>query len=229
MSGWIKLHRSILEWEWYSDKNTKSVFIHLLLTANIENKKWHGIEILRGQSFTSIQSLSKDLKLTIKQTRNCLTKLKSSGEIGIQGASNGTMITICNYESYQDIEKQNGKQTGKQRANKGQLLKKDKEEKKEYISPSDLFFSDIEKVLLNDEKMIIFKQWANEIISKCSRIWEMPKPITSFEFYQLINSFGKDMVFNKLLALSNRTDLVKRHSAYLTVLNWCEKDRKDAK
>lgn len=229
MSGWIKLHRSILEWEWYSDKNTKSVFIHLLLTANIENKKWHGIEILRGQLFTSIQSLSNNLKLTSKQTRNCLTKLKSSGEIGIQGANNGTMITICNYESYQDIEKQKGKQAGKQRANKGQLLKKDKEEKKEYISPSDLFFSDIEKVLLNDEKMIIFKQWANEIISKCSRIWEMPKPITSFEFYQLINSFGKDMVFNKLLALSNRTDLVKRHSAYLTVLNWCEKDRKDAK
>lgn len=229
MSGWIKLHRSILEWEWYSDKNTKSVFIHLLLTANIENKKWHGIEILRGQSFTSIQSLSKDLKLTSKQTRNCLTKLKSSGEIGIQGASNGTMITICNYESYQDIEKQKVKQTDKQGANKGQLLKKDKEEKKEYISPSDLFFSDIEKVLLNDEKMKIFRQWSNEIISKCSRIWEMPKPITSFEFYQLINSFGKDMVFNKLLALSNRTDLVKRHSAYLTVLNWCEKDRKDQK
>ena len=33
MSGWIKLHRKITEWEWYSDANTFRVFMHLLLTA----------------------------------------------------------------------------------------------------------------------------------------------------------------------------------------------------
>ena len=33
MSGWIKLHRSTTEWEWYSDHNTTRLFIHLLING----------------------------------------------------------------------------------------------------------------------------------------------------------------------------------------------------
>ena len=40
MSGWIKIHRQILEWEWYSDTNTFRVFLHLLLKANHKEKKY---------------------------------------------------------------------------------------------------------------------------------------------------------------------------------------------
>ena len=40
--GFIKIHRSLLEWEWYQDTNTKTVFIHLLLTANYKDKNWKG-------------------------------------------------------------------------------------------------------------------------------------------------------------------------------------------
>ena len=42
-SGYIKLYRSLLSWEWYDDINTKTVFLHLLLTVSIEESKWHGI------------------------------------------------------------------------------------------------------------------------------------------------------------------------------------------
>ena len=42
MEGWIKLHRQILDWEWYDDINVKVLFLHLLLTANYEDKKWQG-------------------------------------------------------------------------------------------------------------------------------------------------------------------------------------------
>lgn len=34
--GFIALHRSLLKWEWYTDENTKALFIHLLLTVNYE-------------------------------------------------------------------------------------------------------------------------------------------------------------------------------------------------
>ena len=36
-SGFIKLHRKILKWEWYDEPNTMRLFIHLLLTASIED------------------------------------------------------------------------------------------------------------------------------------------------------------------------------------------------
>lgn len=30
MQGWIKLHRRFVDWEWYSDIVTKTVFVDLL-------------------------------------------------------------------------------------------------------------------------------------------------------------------------------------------------------
>lgn len=120
MNGWIKLHRSLIEWEWYDDINVKVTFIHLLLSANHSDKKWRGIDIGRGQLWTSIGNLSKEVGLSEKQIRNCLRKLQSTDEIGVKGASKGTMITICKYDSYQSFEKEEGEQMDKRGASKGQ-------------------------------------------------------------------------------------------------------------
>ena len=38
--GYIKLFRSMTKWEWYSDTNTKAVFLHLLLNANLEETRY---------------------------------------------------------------------------------------------------------------------------------------------------------------------------------------------
>ena len=101
--GFIKLHRKIIEWEWYSDVNVCRVFLHLLLTANFENKKWQGIDISRGQVITSLEKLGKSTTLTIQQVRTALTKLKSTHEITIKATKLHTFITLTNYNLYQDI------------------------------------------------------------------------------------------------------------------------------
>lgn len=41
MEGYIKIHRKMLDWEWYDDIPTKTLFLHLLLTANWKDSKWH--------------------------------------------------------------------------------------------------------------------------------------------------------------------------------------------
>jgi len=123
MEGWIKLHRKFLEWEWYSDNNVKILFIHLLLKANFIDKEWKGIMIKRGQLFTSVLHLAKETNLTVKQVRICLHKICITNEITQKGANNGTMITICNYDSYQDELKTTGQTKGKRRANEGQQHK----------------------------------------------------------------------------------------------------------
>ena len=38
-SGWIKLHRNILQWEWWDDRNTRDLFLVALLLANHKEKK----------------------------------------------------------------------------------------------------------------------------------------------------------------------------------------------
>lgn len=100
--GWIKLHRSFLNWEWYSDSNTKSVFLHLLLTANIEDKISHGILVRRGQTITSYVSLSTSLRLSERQARTAIDHLKSTGEVSVKRYSKFSLITIVNYDKYQN-------------------------------------------------------------------------------------------------------------------------------
>lgn len=131
MEGWISLHRKFLEWEWYDDNNTKSLFIHLLLKSNNKPKKWRGKNINRGQFFTSINHISNDLGLTIKQVRNSIDKLVLTGEIIHKGASDGSMITICKYDSYQDNKKKKGKQEaseGQAEGKRGATTNKDNKE-----------------------------------------------------------------------------------------------------
>ena len=133
MEGWIKLHRKMTEWEWYKDKNTKTLFIHLLLTANHAPKKWKGQLIERGQLITSINHLSKELDLSIQQIRNTLKKLKSTNEITIKSTNKNSVITIEKYDIYQinDFEsnKQNNTQTNIQTTRKPTTNKNIKNEK----------------------------------------------------------------------------------------------------
>ena len=73
--GYIKLHRKITDWEWYHDVNVTRVFVHLLLTANYEPKKWHGVTIGIGARIISLQGLADEVglaKSTIVRVLNCL-------------------------------------------------------------------------------------------------------------------------------------------------------------
>ena len=118
MNGWIKLHRSILEWEWYNDNNTKIVFLHLLLTANHKEKKWQGITIKRGQKLTSLQHLAEETNLSMQQVRTALDKLKSTNEITTKSTNRNTLITIEKYSDYQDKDEDNNKQDNIRRNNR---------------------------------------------------------------------------------------------------------------
>ena len=113
MEGYIKLYRQVMKWEWYDDSNTFRLFIHLLLKANYEDAQWRGLTIKRGQLFTSIGHLSHELKISDKAIRIALDKLIKTKEVASKGASNGTMITICKYDSYQSSFNKEG-QTDRQ-------------------------------------------------------------------------------------------------------------------
>lgn len=114
MEGWIKVHRKLVDWEWYNDINVKVVFLHLLLTANHKEKQWKGQTILRGQKLTSIEHLADDVGLTIQQTRTTLKKLKSTHEITIKTTNKNTLITIEKFNNYQFEIDEDNKQNNKQ-------------------------------------------------------------------------------------------------------------------
>lgn len=103
MQGWIKLHRKIVDWEWYDDLPTFKLFIHLLLKANYEEKNWRGQKIEKGTLVTSLSSLSAETGLSERQVRTALTHLKKTGEIDKQSTRQNTLIIVMNYSVYQDL------------------------------------------------------------------------------------------------------------------------------
>ena len=100
---WIKTYEKLLKWEWYGDPCMVAMWIHLLLTANWCDKRWRGITIKRGQLLTSRTRLSDEVGTSDQQTRTCLERLQSSGEITCEATNKYTIITICKYDTYQSI------------------------------------------------------------------------------------------------------------------------------
>lgn len=128
MEGWITLHRKFLTWEWFDKPEMVQLFIWLLLNANYADKKWQGQVIKRGQILTTTPKIMEALRLTEQQTRTCIGRLKSTGEITCKSTNKYTIITICNHDRYQDdIFASNGQNNGqtntpatdKQRTNNG--------------------------------------------------------------------------------------------------------------
>ncbi len=141
MKGYIKLHRTILEWEWYKDTNTKILFIHLLLNACYDSCRFMGKAVKRGDYITSTTRLSNDLGLSVRQVRTCLSRLKKTGEIDMQTTNKYTKITICNYGSYQVKEQKDSvKRTNKRQANDKQKTSINKKGIKKENNNNNTFF-----------------------------------------------------------------------------------------
>ena len=104
-TGWIKLHRQLLEWEWYDDTNTKCLFLHCLLRANHSDTEWRGHNIKRGQFLTSVDTLTRETGLSVSQIRTSLKKLISTNEIASKSQARSTVITVLSYDSHQDNDK----------------------------------------------------------------------------------------------------------------------------
>lgn len=134
MSGWIKLRRTLKDWEWYNDHNATRLLIHLLLSVNYEDKKWRGIIVKAGSLIYSWETLSKSCLLSVKQCRVAMKKLESSGEVTRKVASKYQVVSLVKWDKMQvkDVTE------GRQRAGKGQdegrmraTTKEDKEIKEE--------------------------------------------------------------------------------------------------
>lgn len=133
-SGFVKLYRSLLNWEWYDDINTKTVFLHLLLTVSIEDSKWHGITVKRGSRVSSFSTLSKETTLSVKEVRTAISHLESTGEVARYKYPKFTVFSINNFDKWQlgaSIAAGYGQGEGKVRAGYGQQYKKVKESKED--------------------------------------------------------------------------------------------------
>lgn len=113
-SGFIKLSRKLLEWEWHDDPNVLSVWIHLLLSVNWKNGKYRGRVVKAGQYIGSVRKLAEKTGLSVSQTRTALNKLQMTNELNVKSQTFGMQITITKWEEYQGLLDEDSKRFSKQ-------------------------------------------------------------------------------------------------------------------
>ena len=180
-TGWIKLHRQLLEWEWYDDTNTKCLFMHCLLRANHSETEWRGNNIKRGQFLTSVDTLTRETGLSVSQIRTSLKKLISTNEIASKSQARSTVITVLSYDSHQDNDKPDDKlMTMKSQADDNEIAtdknvimkecKNDKKITRRFTPPSDIetvaYFVGKGSTNVEAEKFWLFYDSKNWMVGK---------------------------------------------------------------
>ena len=100
-STYIKLDRNIINWRWFGNSTILSVFIWLLVKANIKEGHFERETVKRGSLVTSNAHIAESCGLTISKVRTALMSLEQTGEIVRNIRNHYQIITIVNYEMYQ--------------------------------------------------------------------------------------------------------------------------------
>lgn len=107
MSGWIKIHRDITKHWIFQDAEKFKWWIDMLFLASYEDNKTNVgskiVEVKRGQFIGSLSFFMKRWGVGKERIINYLRLLQSDGMIDKVSDKNITLITICNYESYQNV------------------------------------------------------------------------------------------------------------------------------
>mgnify|MGYP003125102050 CR=1 FL=1 len=110
-SGYIKLHRKILDNGVFADAELLKVFIWCILKANIniDEKNVYDAKIKQGQFLTGRISASEELYIKPSTVHNRLKKLQRMGYIKLKSTNKYTIITVLKYKQYQIEPKINAK------------------------------------------------------------------------------------------------------------------------
>ena len=121
MTGWICLHRGWRDCDVFEDDDTpmseREAWVWLIenvawKATRRRNMKGERIEVQRGQFHTSLRTLGDAFNWGKNKVDRFLRKLVDHGMIGTVAGQSGLLITICNYDKYQDVEREDAEDVG---------------------------------------------------------------------------------------------------------------------
>lgn len=221
-TGFIKLPRSLLEWRWYGEQNTRSLYLHLLLTAAWEDTCYTNREIKRGQCCTTVKELATINQQTIQQTRTALNHLVSTNEITIETTTQFSIITLLNYDKLQQSNKPDNKQiTNEQQtvqqtdsgySNKPTIIEEKKKIRKEEVE---------------EEEENLLRRRLQSVVSEYNSICTSMTPVTgelSYHQAQLIRQAEKELhgiTFREYFTRAENSDfLAGRTGKFKATFGW---------
>lgn len=171
MEGWIKIHRKMLENPIVcKDSSYLAVWIYLLLNATHKEIpalfKGKKIVLQKGQLITGRKSIAKQLQISESKVKRILFELESDQQIDRQRSNQNSLISILNWDKYQEVDQENGQQMDSQWTTSGQPVttnknvKNVKNERNNNISAkaNKQKYGEYGNVLLKDEELQKLKE-----------------------------------------------------------------------
>lgn len=169
---YVKISRKILDWEWYTDINTKVLFLHILLKANWKPSRFQGTEVPRGSLVTSQQNMATETGLTIKNVRTALKHLENTGEVAVSRHPKFSVITVKNYNQYQSSGSQMAVD-GQSNGSRGATIEEGKKERKEEYNKSPK--GDYESGTPENSIYATIRELYNSVCGSYPRLVKMPE------------------------------------------------------
>lgn len=226
------MYRSFLDWEWYPDTNCVRLALHFILKANYQPKKWQGTVIDRGQLVTSRGQLAEETGLSPMQVRTTLDKLQRTGFLTKCTTSKYTIVTICNYDYYQ--QKQDGCDDGEQPADNQQITSEQptdnqqitttKEYKKERIEEYTHTLVDTKKGVVGgkEAEAVELIEW---IATNAPCIASMPEPITAAQAVWLLQDYNVKDIRRLIATMQSKQAYLKHTNAYTAFVSYANLDK----
>lgn len=158
--GFAKLHRKIQDNEIFYKPKTLQLFLYLILNAAHEPTNVFGVPLKRGQIIVGRKALANRLRQHESSISRSIQYLKKRTMIEAEPNTNYTLLTIINYDTYNDVKIKPNKNrtpsrtTTEQRPNTIEELKELKEVKNKdpkrfpFLENKD-FYENFQNFLLN--------------------------------------------------------------------------------
>lgn len=89
------------QWQFYQCPSVRLVFEELLFCANTKTGWFHGIEVKRGETVVSVQTLCDYTGYSVNIVNDALKRLVEGGEIQRERCWRGIKTKIVNFDKYQ--------------------------------------------------------------------------------------------------------------------------------
>lgn len=226
------MYRSFLDWEWYPDTNCVRLALHFILKANYQPKKWQGTVIDRGQLVTSRGQLAEETGLSPMQVRTTLDKLQRSGFLTKCTTSKYTIVTICNYDYYQ--QKQDGYDDGEQPTDNQQITSKQPADNQQITTTKEYKTERIEEythTLVDTKKGVVGGKEAEAaeliewIATNAPCIALMPEPLTEVQVVWLFQDYSVKDIRRLIATMQSKQAYLKHTNAYTAFVTYAKMDK----
>lgn len=192
------MHRKMVDWGWYSDPNTKDVFLHLLLTSNWHDSEYLGVTVHRGQCVFGRAELAQKLGISERSVRTAISHLKSTGELSVKTTNRFSVATIVKFNDYQVNDDGGDQQNDQPAVTRATNDRPTTDHIQEYKNNKNIknIYGEFQNVLLTDQE---HEKLMEKLGDKCQT------------YIERLSSY-----------IASKGTRYKSH--YATILNWYRKD-----